>query len=574
LKAKTGIHFWCVFSAAVLWGIAGIFVRAIEKTDVSEMQIVFGRALFSSLIIGIIALFKDKNLFKIRLKDLWIFICSGVFSIVLFNFSYYTTMALTSLSVAAVLLYTAPFFVMLLSLFIFKERMTFNKVGALVIAFVGCCLVSGLLDSSHRISGKALVFGLLTGFGYGLYTIFGELAIKRGYHSLTITFYVFAAATLGTLPFINLKETVTTVCRQPTALGVIFLMAVFNTVIPYLLYTTGLLGVEPSVAPIIATVEPVVATLVGCFIFSEYISFWGVLGVVLVLASVIILNLKQRSLRMKAYAKINLGLDISGKREDGYHTIDTVMQSVSIYDTVTVKKAEGITVECGNGEIENEKNIAFKAAKVFFEAAGINGGAQIAIDKSIPYAAGMGGGSADAAAVLLALNQIYNTNFDSDKLCELALKLGADVPFFIKGGTQRSQGIGEILSEIKPLKKCYFLLVKRWEKPSTGEMYSRLDSENPPHPDMESVIAAIERNDIAGMVKVLDNSFIAVNPPLGLEKRLVDMGALGVSLSGSGPTWYAVFEGADKCRAAVKALERDGINAYFAETAECGVEFE
>ena len=576
MKTRINFHFICVLLAASLWGIAGIFVRAIEKTEISEMQIVLGRALFSTLIIGVIALIKDPKLFKINLKDIWIFIGSGIFSIVLFNYSYYTTMSLTSLSVAAVLLYTAPFFVVILSFFIFKEKFTLNKCVACIVAFIGCCFVSGLFDASHRISGKALLFGLLTGFGYALYTIFGEMLIKRGYHSLTITFYVFLIAALGTIPFVNLSKTVSAISSKPYTIIIILLMAVLNTVIPYLLYTTGLRGVEPSVAPIIATVEPVVATLVGFFIFDEAVTALGIFGIILVLASVVILNVKIRknTLTLKANAKINLVLDITGKREDGYHLIDTVMQSVNLYDRVMVSRSDKITVDCGIEELDNENNIAYRAAELLLKEAKLNKGAEIKIEKNIPQAAGLGGGSADAAAVLLALNEIYNVGFCEDKLCELALKLGADVPFFIKGGTQRAEGIGEVLTKLKPLKKGWFLLIKQGDKPSTGEMYKRLDAENPSHPDTLAAIKAIEENNLNNLAQLMDNFFISVNREFPLTEKLMELGALGVSLSGSGPTHFAVFDSEILAQSAYGTLKKAELECYLVKPVDIGIEIE
>ena len=193
---KSNIHFIYVLSAAMLWGTAGIFVRTVQN-DIKEMQLVLCRAVFSALFFGAVIFFRDKSLFKIRLRHLWIFISAGLFSIVLFNYSYYTAMSLTSLSVAAVLLYTAPFFVVIMSLILFKERLTLNKIVACISAFIGCCLVTGIFDSSHKVGGKAVFYGLLTGFGYALYTIFSELLLKRGYKTLTITFYVFLFAALS-----------------------------------------------------------------------------------------------------------------------------------------------------------------------------------------------------------------------------------------------------------------------------------------------------------------------------------------------------------------------------------------
>ena len=562
--------------AASLWGTAGIFVRLLNSASVFGMQIVLGRAFFSALILGAIIIIKDISLFKINPKDIWLFACGGLFSIVLFNYSYYTTMALTgSLAIAAVLLYTAPFFVVIISLFLFGEKLRINTAVACIIAFLGCCMVSGLFDSAHRISGKALFFGLLTGFGYALYTVFGELLIKKNYHSLTITFYVFLSAAIGCLPFIKAKATVALFASDTRALVTMFLMAVLNTVIPYLLYTAGLKGISPSVAPIIATVEPVVATVVGFLCFKENISFWGYLGIISIILSVVVLNVKNnKTIKLKANAKINLVLDITGKREDGYHLIDTVMQSVDLYDEVSVSADSEITVACSGSGLDNENNIAYKAAVLFFEKTGKSGGAKIRIDKNIPAAAGLGGGSADAAAVLLALNKIYDAGLSENALCEIALKLGADVPFFIKGGTQRAEGIGEILTPIKPLDKGHFILIKHGNKPSTGEMYRRLDSENPPHPDANAVIKAVEKGDLKALAESMDNSFIAVNPPFVLKERLLELGAMAVSLSGSGPTHFALFAEKADAKKAYNTLKEENFECYLTKPCKIGIEFE
>lgn len=292
LKSKINIHFIYILSAAALWGIAGIYVRTLENTAFTQMGIVFGRSFFTAMVLALFIFFKDKNLFKVKLKDMPWFIGDSVFSIILFNFSYYKTMSLTSLSVAAVLLYTAPFFVVIISAFLFKERITLKKVTACIIAFIGCLFVSGVFSSQNRITLPAIIFGLLTGFGYALYTVFGRILIDKGYNTFTITFYIFFFSAICGLPFINMVDTFTVMFSSSKVLITIFLMAVFNTVVPYMLYTGGLLGVETSVAPIICTLEPVVATVTGVVLYKEPLNFLSVLGIVLFLGSVIILNLK------------------------------------------------------------------------------------------------------------------------------------------------------------------------------------------------------------------------------------------------------------------------------------------
>lgn len=570
MKKKGSIYFIAVLMAAALWGTAGIFVRTLENYDFSQMEMVLGRALISAILLGVIILFKDIKLFKVKLADLWLFIAAGIFSIVLFNFSYYTTMSLTSLSVAAVLLYTAPFFVVIISLFLFKEKLNANKIIALFTAFFGCCFVSGFFDSSERIGGKALFFGLLTGLGYALYTVFSELLLKRGYKTLTITFYVFFFAAICSLFLVNPIEATAKAVSNPIIALMVFLMALFNTVFPYLLYTTGLMGVSPTAAPIIATVEPVVATLVGGIIFKEDITTFNIIGIALVLLSVVILNL--RPLIITANAKINLTLGITGKREDGYHLIDTVMQSVSLKDKILILPWKKVIVKCKG--LGGKTNIAYKAASIFFQETGIKKGALIYIKKNIPEAAGMGGGSADAAAVLMGLNRLYKTNLSNEKLEEMAVKLGADVPFFINGGTQRAEGIGEVLSKIKPLENIWFVLVKEDEKPSTAEMYKKLDSKEYPLPDTEKTIKAIQEKDFETLSDCIDNSFASVWQESKTKEKLESLSACAVSLSGSGPTWFAMFKEKRAARIIYKKLRKQGVNCYLAKSLEKAIEFE
>lgn len=541
-----------ILLAACLWGTAGVFVRSLEVI-LSEMQIVLWRALLSCVIIGVITLIKDINLFKIEIKDLPWFAASGIVSIVLFNFSYYKTMSLTSLSVSAVLLYTAPFFVILISVFAFKEKLTLQKLFACVCAFIGCCMVSGLFGSEHKISAEALFFGLLTGFGYAMYTVFGEILLKKGYSSLTITFYTFLCASIGCIPFVNVFETVSAAFSSLNLLLTVFGMALVNTVFPYILYTNGLKGAETSMAPIMATVEPVVATLVGTFLFKEPLDTVGFLGILLVLSAVVILNIKNNNtVSVKAFAKINLGLGILGKRENGYHDIDTVMQSVGIYDKLIIKKQKEILVNCDKCDIPQEENIAFKAAKLFFGETGIQGGAKISIKKGIPECAGLGGGSADAAAVLVALNKIYKAELTNERLILLAKKLGADVPFFIEGGTQRAQGIGEILTACEPLENCYILLVKHGKKSSTKEMYGKLDNGEYDVPNTPDLVSALKEKDYSRICDNVGNSFEKVSDQSGLKAELEALGADAAVLSGSGPTVFALFEDEQKARAAYK----------------------
>lgn len=267
-----------------------------------------------------------------------------------------------------------------------------------------------------------------------------------------------------------------------------------------------------------------------------------------------------QSLKIKANAKINLSLSVLGKRADGYHELDTVMQSISLNDTVYIEKSDKITVECG--EFGGEDNIAFKTAKAFFAESGINAGAAIRIEKRIPSAAGLGGGSADAAAVLMGLDRLYKTELSYEKLLKIAVSLGADVPFLIRGGTARARGIGEVLEPLSPLCGCYFLIAKGEDKPSTGEMFSRLDSAEYNKPDIEKTAAALNSRDLRAVLCSLDNSFAALWRESRVKAELLKTKADAVSLSGSGPAWFAVYLDKERAEAAEKSLKEVNIPCF------------
>jgi 4-diphosphocytidyl-2-C-methyl-D-erythritol kinase len=279
-------------------------------------------------------------------------------------------------------------------------------------------------------------------------------------------------------------------------------------------------------------------------------------------------------MKIKANAKINLSLAITGKRSDGYHLIDTVMHSVSLFDEIEIEKSDELRVECDKYNIPQEENIAFKAANLFFSETKIKNGAKITIRKNIPAAAGVGGGSADAAAVLLGLDRLYNANLSCAKLCEMALKLGADVPFFIKGGCQRAQGIGEELTPITPLNRGYILLAKADTKPSTAEMYRLLDSKEPEVLDTEKVIKAVENNDLNLLSNSLFNAFLSVWGESELKQTLLNLSPLCVSLSGSGPTHFALFDDLEKAKTAKKTLENQNIDCWLANFCDKAIIFE
>ena len=279
-------------------------------------------------------------------------------------------------------------------------------------------------------------------------------------------------------------------------------------------------------------------------------------------------------MKIKANAKINLGLQVCGKREDGYHLIDTVMHSVSLFDLIEIEKADKISVICSNSDIDEKENIAYKAAELFFRSAGISLGAKIEIKKNIPTCAGMGGGSADAAAVLVGLDNLYGANLSEQTLCELAVMLGADVPFFIKGGCQRAQGIGEILTPYTPLENGYIVLAKADKKPSTAEMYRIIDSNEQVNVNTEKILECIKENDLIGLSQSLCNAFETAWGNSVLKEKMLEYSPLTVSLTGSGPTWFALYEDFDSANKLFEKLRRENIECYIAAPTKTALEIE
>ena len=270
-------------------------------------------------------------------------------------------------------------------------------------------------------------------------------------------------------------------------------------------------------------------------------------------------------MRLYAYAKINLTLDIVGKREDGYHLIDSVFQSVGIYDIVDVKKSNEIIIHCK--DLKTEDNIAFVAAKEFFSFTNITGGAEINIEKHIPLLSGLGGGSADAAAVIFALDKIYNTKLSMDGLKEIALKCGADVPFFLYGGTARVRGIGEDIGRISDIKGYYALLVKAGDKKSTKEMYKRLDSLPVQNKKTADFLKAENKNRFDFVFNAF--SPLAADPVIIM--LLKSQKPLCASVSGSGPTHFAVFGSETDAAKAAQEIRKKGYEPIIAPFVNIGL---
>lgn len=282
-----------IIAAASLWGLIGLFVKILSAQGFSSMQIVALRSLASAMCITAVLCKLGKEYFCVRWQDLWLFIGTGILSLTFFNYCYFNCINASSLAAAALLLYTAPIFVMLMSLVLFHERFTITKGIALLTTFIGCALITGILNTAADFSFTALLYGLGSGIGYALYSIFGKFAVRK-YSSATISAYTFYFSTLSSLPLADFSaETgqwnITTLMA---ALGIGGLCAV----IPYLLYNRGLQEVEATQASILATVEPLVAACVGILCFSEPVTWQKLAGIALILSSVIILNLHSKNI--------------------------------------------------------------------------------------------------------------------------------------------------------------------------------------------------------------------------------------------------------------------------------------
>lgn len=290
-----------IIVAACCWGCMGIMVRTLNAIGLSTMEIVQQRSTVTFAIMIMGALLINRKAFVVKVKDLWYFVGTGICSIVFFNYCYFRTIEETSLSVAAILLYTSPFFVSIMSSILFHEKITTKKVICMGVAFAGCVLVSGAMTGQMVLSIRGIIIGLGAGFGYALYSIFGKYATERGYSSVTITLYTFLFATIGGLPFVNIKNIYNVYMLQPESILVSVLLIIITTVIPYLCYTYGLSGTMPGVAAILATIEPVAATMVGVFIYGEIPNAMTIIGIICVICAILIANrnIVQRKIQKK-----------------------------------------------------------------------------------------------------------------------------------------------------------------------------------------------------------------------------------------------------------------------------------
>lgn len=284
---------WMVAGAGALWGLISLFVRVLQAQGLSSLQIVFFRNLLAAAVLGLVILIRDRKALRFRLRDTWMFVGTGMISIALFNYCYFVTLSRSSVAVASLLLYTSPIFIMALSVILFHEKMTKQKLVALVITIVGCACITGVFSQAQAVAPLTVLLGLGSGLFYGLYSIFGKFALQK-YHAMTVSFYTFVFAAIATAPFCAEDCAVFTV-EHPEGLLVGLGLAVVSTVAPFLLYTGGLKGIQASRAAVLATVEPLVGSLLGVLVFDDPFTAWTLLGMVLIFSSIAVLQMPRRT---------------------------------------------------------------------------------------------------------------------------------------------------------------------------------------------------------------------------------------------------------------------------------------
>lgn len=286
-----------------------------------------------------------------------------------------------------------------------------------------------------------------------------------------------------------------------------------------------------------------------------------------------------KKIQQKGYAKINVGLDVVRRMENGYHEVKMIMQTLSLCDLITIEKKEEKEIEVYTNKSElpgNEDNLVYKAAKLLIDECKISEGVIIHLEKNIPIAAGLAGGSTDAAAVFRGMNELFDLGLSVQKMQELAVKLGADIPYCITGGTYLSEGIGEKLSVVSNMPKCFVLLAKPDIAVSTKWVYENLHAnELKKHPDIDGIKNAMESNNLYGMCEKLENVLETVTvtkyPIIQEIKRIMkENGAINAIMSGSGPTVFGVFDNEQKMADCHRVISELGLAKEIYETTVVG----
>ncbi len=275
-----------VVVAGICWGVIGIFTRQLYSLGLNAVQITLARCIITAVSLSLTLAFKNPEGLKINIRDLWMFLGSGILSIAFFNICYFLCIQVSTLSIAAILLYTGPCFVTLMSALFFKEAFTKAKLLALVLAFTGCALAVGIFMETPQTTLFGILVGIGSGFGYALYSIFGKVALKK-YNGMTVTTYTFIFASLALLPFASPINLVVTVAGNSIGIISALVLGLGSTLTPFLLYTKGLEHLEPSKASLLTFVEPLVATIVGIVVFEEALNIFTIGGIFMIIASLV-----------------------------------------------------------------------------------------------------------------------------------------------------------------------------------------------------------------------------------------------------------------------------------------------
>ena len=272
-------------------------------------------------------------------------------------------------------------------------------------------------------------------------------------------------------------------------------------------------------------------------------------------------------MRLQAFAKINLGLDVLGKREDGYHEVRMIMQTIRMYDQLDMRKSvePGIHLSTNKKYIPvDENNLVWRAAKLMMDTCGIIEGVSIHLHKVIPVAAGMAGGSSDAAATLVGMNRLFHCGLSKEKLMELGVQIGADVPYCVLRGTALAEGIGEKLTVLPPMPDCWILIGKPGISVSTKYVYTTLDlNTDTVHPDIDGMKKALEDGNLYGITERMGNVLQDVTIPAypeveRIKEQMKALGAVNAMMSGSGPTVFGIFDNEEKAQKACQKLRESG----------------
>jgi len=276
--------------AASLWGTIGVFVRALSAYGLTSLQLTVMRLLISAVLIGCYLGMKDREKFRIRWKDIGWFFVTGVLCILFFNVCYAITIEKSSMSTAAVLLYTSPVIVTLVSIPVFGEMLTKRKCIAILLAVTGCALVSGIMHGNNAdFSGDVLLWGMGAAVGYAMYSVIARILLRR-YQAITLLFYTFVTASVTGVFICRIDQAIDIILLHKDAGLILFISALVCNTLPYFFYTNALKNMEASQVSILASIEPVVATIIGIVFFGEPITIYGIVGILCVLSSIVVLN--------------------------------------------------------------------------------------------------------------------------------------------------------------------------------------------------------------------------------------------------------------------------------------------